>query len=369
MAGSAGSLGAAGGEAGETAIGGTGGAGNAGGASGGRGGAGRGAAGSSGTGNAAGVTSTGGSSGRSSGGSAGSGTCGCAAGEYCRSGNCYACSDLSRLDFESPKELLDHPSGGLRFPRPSAGDTTLFFTFLGPAKRELWRWDTSGTTAPFSLGDASTEQRSGLYFIPPPAFPSFNVLFDQGEVAERSLLVANYYGGTLIDVTAAPAPLGPSGADDYSVTLASDTERAYWMTTRDGVPALVTSTIAGDAPAVVELGVPNVGTDAVVCARAGDDAAPWVTPDGRLLLFSALPMNSDCEPLDGNATDLYVALLDAANGQPRATAVPLGDVNTTSGTSSETDASLSNDWCTLYLASDGGDAQGHDFRLYRSARR
>jgi len=105
------------------------------------------------------------------------------------------------------------------------------------------------------------------------------------------------------------------------------------------------------------------------CSRAGADATPWVTSDGRLLLFSAPPVDSACNSVDGDATDVFVAPLSATSGLPLATAVPIAGINHSTDTSSESDASFTADLCALYFASDGGGAQGHDFRLYRAFRR
>ena len=82
------------------------------------------------------------------------------------------------------------------------------------------------------------------------------------------------------------------------------------------------------------------------------------------------PNNDACASVDGEASDLYVALLDATTGMPRANAtIAITAVNRSTDRSSETDASFSADLCTLFFASDGGDAGGHDFRLYRASRR
>jgi hypothetical protein len=94
-----------------------------------------------------------------------------------------------------------------------------------------------------------------------------------------------------------------------------------------------------------------------------------VTADGTLLVFRSLPMDAECQPVDGAATDLYLAALQPSTGLPLAPAVAREEANDTGGESTETDPSFSPDLCTLYFASDGGDAGGFDFRLFRAARR
>jgi hypothetical protein len=94
-----------------------------------------------------------------------------------------------------------------------------------------------------------------------------------------------------------------------------------------------------------------------------------VSGNGSLLVVAAPSLDANCQVLDGGATDLYATPLNAATGQPLASAIPLSGVNVSTGGSSETDAAFSNDLCTLYFASDGGSAAGFDFQLFRAARR
>lgn len=88
-----------------------------------------------------------------------------------------------------------------------------------------------------------------------------------------------------------------------------------------------------------------------------------------MLVFRSLPMDADCLPADGAATDLYAAALSPSTGLPVTPAVALAGANVTAGESTETDPSFSPDLCTFYFASDGGSAEGFDFRLFRAMRR
>ncbi len=361
--GAAGSTGAASGSGAAAGAGGANGGGTAGNAgSPGHAGAG-GAAGSSGVGGAA---ATGGGSGDASMGGASDG-CQCATGQYCRAGSCFDCSDVSQLDFGAVEEVLDYPDGALRFPRAGAVDGSLFYTLVTTAVSELWYAPNIAKSPGAVISDQRVANEALDYFGDPGSL-GFDVLL--GETAPngaRSIQVATWDGAKLGVPSNGPVPLAPLTADDYSASLARATSRVYFMTTRSGAPALVTGTLGNAATTAVDVKVPGQGGG--TCSRSGDDATPWVTSDGKLLLFSAPPVDSACNPVDGTATDLFVALVNATSGLPLATAVPISGVNHSTDTSNETDASFSADLCTLYFASDGGGAQGHDFRLYRAFRR
>jgi hypothetical protein len=320
---------------------------------------------------AAGRATGGGRGGESSAGTGGAGNCACGAGEYCRAGTCYDCADLGQLDFGEPEEILDDEAGDLRFPRQGATDGALFFTRVRAGGSELWYLPELGASAPVSLAEVGTPSRAGLAYFGDPGGLGFDVLFDEvGADAHRSIHAAGWQSDMLVNATDAPSPLSAGGFDDYSVAFASTPRRAYWMTTRDGAPTLRTGTLGSGDVMPVDAMVPAQTGGGVVCPRQGDDATPWVTRDGKVMLLSALPLDDACASVDGEASDLYVALLDATNGMPRANAtVAVSAVNRSTDRSSETDASFSDDLCTLYFASDGGDAGGHDFRLFRASRR
>jgi hypothetical protein len=333
------------------------------------GGATAGNAGSGGRAGGAGTTAAGGSGGGSSdAGMAGaSDGCQCATGQYCRAGSCFDCSDVSQLDFGAVEQVLDYPDGALRFPRPGGVDGSLFYTLVTTTVSELWYAPNIAKPPGGVISDARVANEALDYFGDPGSL-GFDVLL--GETAPngaRSIQVATWDGTKLGAPANGPVPLAPLSADDYSASLARATSRVYFMTTRSGAPALVTGTLGNATTTAVDVKLPGQGGG--TCARSGDDATPWVTSDGKLLLFSAPPVDSACNPVDGTATDLFVALVNATSGLPLATAVPLAGVNHSTDASNETDASFSADLCTLYFASDGGGAQGHDFRLYRASRR
>lgn len=314
---------------------------------------------------AGGTSGGGGSAGK--GGSAGSAGCNCTPVQYCRSGTCRNCSDLSSIQLDTPEEVLDHPSSGLRFPRVGDSRDSLFFTLLAPSRSELWYVDDPTASGSITLGDAQTPSRSGLFYTE-SATLAFNVLFDQLVNGARVIGTATFSGTTLTNLQPGGAPFGMGGFDDYSVALAAETNRAYFMSTRDGVPSLRTGVLGTDEATVVDLAIP-ARSGGVSCPLSGDDATPWVTADGSLLVFRAEPMDAACQPLDGAATDLYAVALQPSSGMPVTPAVALSGVNVTGSESSESDPSFSPDLCTMYFASDGGSVTGFDFRLFRASRR
>jgi len=371
----AGGTAAAGGGSG---VGGTGGAagsggasaGTGGGGSAGRGGAGRGGSagqtgsgglGAAGGGNAAGGGDLGGDAGASTAGA--SSGCSCSPGEYCRGDQCLKCADLSQLDFGTPELILDHPDRPLRFPRPGDVSNSLFFTLVSDNGGELWYEASIDAPPGGPLGDATTPGRAGLFYFDDPDNTGFNALFDEkDEGGRRSLRTTRFVGGVLTMVDNAPPPLAPGSYDDYSVALAPLTGRFYWMSTRNGSPALLTGLLGTTKVSSVDVRVAQGS-----CALGVD--APWVNGDGTLLVVAAPTLDANCKALDAGATDLYATPLNVSTGQPLAPAIALSGVNVSTGTSSETDAAFSNDLCTVYFASDGGSAAGFDFNLFRATRR
>jgi hypothetical protein len=300
-------------------------------------------------------------------GSAGAAGCDCRPGQYCRAGTCRNCSDLSSVQIGMPEPVLDHPISGLRFPRVGDSRTSLFFTLVAPSRSELWYVEDPVASASRTVGSAQTASRSGLFYVEGGAF-EFSALFDELVGETRGVMTASWDGSELTNVLPAGVPFGLPGVDDYSVALAAETGRVYFMSTREGSAALYTGVLGSTSATPVTLQVP-AQSGGGTCARSGEDATPWVTEDGTLLVFRSPPMDAECEPVDGSATDLYVAALQSTTGMPLAPAVALTGVNVTAGASTETDPSFSPDLCVLYFASDGGSADGFDFKLFRAHRR
>jgi hypothetical protein len=356
------------------------------GGAGGSGGAGKGGGGGAQNGGSAGKSS-GGSSGSAQGGSSGNGgggsgsggsppTCICEPGEYCQvtTNTCRLCSDFSRLAFAAPEKIATISSstaGQQRFPRVGASETELFYR-AGPSGDEKI-WQTPDYTAGYgTVASEGGQIDSGALFLGVGAEP--NLIFDRVETQTTRRVVTATWNGTLSNMQLAPVPLNPdSGASsDYSIAVAGspggNASRAFWMSTRFGAgPSLVTAELTAADAEVVSLMIPTPG--GLTCSRSGADATPWVTPNGDFMLFRAFPMDDNCQPTDGDATDLYAAILVPGTGQPppATTAIPLADVNRSTGSSSETDPSLSADLCALYYASDSGEGV-YEFDIFRAVR-
>jgi hypothetical protein len=280
---------------------------------------------------------------------------------------CRDCSDISSIELADPVEILDHPDSGLRYPRGFGAGSALFFTLLAAGGSELWFTEDPDAEPSFRLGDAGLPARSGLVPLSHGGATT-DVVFDAVMDGRRTARSALFDGATLTNDAALGSPLSPGGFYTYSLAVARETNRYYWMSTRDGPVELRTGVLGTGNEDVVMLEVPSRSA-ATACPREGDDATPWVSTSGELMLFSAAPMDDQCAAIDGGATDLYAALLSPASGMPLAAAVALTAVNRTLDASTQTDPSFTPDLCRLYFATDGGQAGGHDFRLFRADRR
>jgi len=292
--------------------------------------------------------------------------CDCSPGEYCQdgTGKCPKCADFSRLQFAAAQKLTalaQSPQSIERFPRYAGTGSALFYVSGAPdAARILYAAaPSSGVGIPIST---AARVESGPLLA--PGFKEQNLFFDRQQTGHRKLMMAVWADSALSKEALVPEPINAAGFDDYSVAISPNTGHVYWMSTRNGQAELLwqpTSMSAPPPPAVLPLRVKAGKGD---CARGGEDATPWVSAEGTLLLFRNPSVNESCEPNDSGATDLFAVPL-ASDGTPQVAATPLASLNITGGMSSESDASLSPDFCTLYFASDSGTG---DFDLYRAQR-
>jgi len=318
----------------------------------------------------AGAVSSGGKGGEApSAGSAGkpSVVCNCGSGEYCQDGTnkCRKCADFGRFEFADAQPLGalgQTPKTIERFARPAATGSALFYVSgaLDNSKIMYTAVPVSGLGTPVS---AAMQVESGPLFV--NGFRDQNLFFDRREPGGRKLRMALWTAPAMLTKEVlAPEPINAQGSDDYSIAISSVTGHVYWMSTRNQEPELLwqpTSMSAPPAPAVLDL---KVKAGSAECPRSGEDATPWVNADGTLLLFRNPSVDENCAPNDSGATDLFAVALDT-DGTPHAAATALTSLNSTGGTSIETDPTLSNDACTIYFASDNGSG---NFDLYRASR-
>jgi Tol biopolymer transport system component len=299
---------------------------------------------------------SGGSAGEPTAGSGGSGggqTCDCKDGEYCRGGKCRSCDDFGRFSFGKPELLATIPSMA-RYPRVGDGPNVLFYSLDG-----IHRTPDLNSEAGVNVSAPGSPRQIAPLYIEKSGNLGFNLLFTQfDEDAAPALYRATWDGSALTPPTRFENPVN-TGSGDYSPAFAGS--RFFWVSERGGDPRLYTFTIGDSNVTEVEPNIRNgLGSS---CRAESPDFAPWVTPDGEHLLFSALPAGDDCDPVPGAAADLFVGLLDPSSGELVQAASPL-NINV-EGDSAETDPSLSADLCTLYFAS---NREGAGYRIYRARR-
>jgi hypothetical protein len=312
-----------------------------------------------------------------SGGSAGTLNCpgGCDAAQYCNvsSGKCTPCSDVSRFRFAPAEPIAPRGPGASnqRFPRLTGQPSEMLFRVGDEAHTQALyvtsNLEVSGSEQPFGQEiNLSSESTSGPLEarIDSGDFPNF--FFDRttaGPTSPRVLYGVKRGMGVGLSGSIAPMPapfnsMAGSTASNYSIAIAGQLGRAFWMSLRGGSPDLLTALLeqaSAPTPVSIRLG-------ASTCTRSGLDSTPWVSSDGKFLLFSSLEVNSNCASI-GSARDLHVAAMQG--GQPAGFAIALEDVNQAGV--DDADPSMSSDLCHLYFASNpSGTPDG--FRLYRALR-
>ncbi len=326
------------------------------------------------------------SSGSAAGGRGGGGGtqpgCECPAGQYCRDGStdCYPCADLSRLFFEPPVRLatVSDNGAGSRFPRSGGTSTDLLYHLDGVGVRYTADSSTSaGSSVSATLAEdtAPLLLKADVKTLLQPGFErGFNYLFDRAVGETRSLYFGRWDNG-LQTAQLAPAPFN-SDAGDYSAAVALNATpggvaRMFWMTKRALYAQLVTAPLSANA-APVPVGLHVGSVDCAPLAEVIDpstqqpadlDLAPWVTDDGKLLVFSTTRLTSNCAA-GSQKKDIYTTLLQASSGQPPpdTAAAPMNDVNSPED---DVDPSFSADLCDLYFASN----REQKFAVYRAHRR
>src|SRR5262245_6077480 len=196
--------------------------------------------------------------------------CTCAPTEYCRGGDCLACSELSTLEFGEPELMLDDPAGPIRFPR--AGDTPSSLFYRSGAEGSGRLFYTPSTRAVGTFVGNPDVQQSGPLFVG-ALDRTFNVLYDQPNTMHRIMRAATWNGTSLGSETDMPSPLGPAGWDTYSIAAATalSPARLFWMSNRYGPTDVFTGLIdSGDGDDTVTIEVPQRNSSAT-CPRDNGD--------------------------------------------------------------------------------------------------
>lgn len=314
-------------------------------------------------------------------GGGGEGGCGaCKDGEFCTaSETCVPCAARGGvLSFGALSEV--EVAGAMpAFPRVRAetreGEATLRLVYTAKFGSDDTKIATA-TGRPWTAGEVVSSflvdaegQESGPLLLPLDApsplgsFPAGSLLFDRLPTAPGSfpmLLVADGIEATQADPLTALNPDG--GSRSVAVAHGLRPSYRYWFMNRhqDGggtTSRLVTKLLEDAAAAVLDINLPGD------CPAQGDDLAPWVTSDGRLLFFQApYSAHGECEAASV-LRSFYVALRDdglPVDDQPARMLLPNLDPSVAVMT-----PSLSPDECTLYLASDRDGQQ----KLYSASRR
>ncbi|MEB2311180.1 MAG: hypothetical protein OZ921_12640 [Sorangiineae bacterium] len=325
----------------------------------------------------AGAAGTGGSAGIDGGGASCEGQP-CRDGEYCgEDRQCHLCGELSRFEFDPPEPFdvinAKHQGSYLRYPR-AAGERGLLYTVGNWVGNETAIWftpdpttsaghampaplDTEGVpeSGPLSTRAASEGMLAGI-----------NVFWDRG--TRSGSLNRELVGGVLnaagqvTSVAPLGAPINVVDTNNFGFAFAPLAARAWWISSRKGALNLdlFTASVGPTSPATAAQ--VNLVTEPASCPSAGLDAAPWVTPDGRLLLFTSAEYYGDCSS-KGSTQDLYAVGLDEhgqATGFGRRLNINLQNVY-------DVQPSLSPDLCSLYFSSNRDGA--NQLRLYRARRK
>ncbi|WP_437591306.1 hypothetical protein [Sorangium sp. So ce1000] len=314
-------------------------------------------------------------------GGGGEGGCGaCKDGEFCTaSETCVRCAERGGvLSFGALSEIA--VAGATpAFPRVRAekigeGEATLRLVYTAKFGADDTKiatatgrpWTAGGVVSSFMV-DAEG-QESGPLLLPLDApspqedFPAGSLLFDRLPTAPGSpplLLVADALDATRADALAALNSDG--GSRSVAVAHALHPYR-YWFMNRhqdngETTSRLVTKRAEDAAVEVLNINLPGE------CPAKGDDLAPWVTADGRLLFFQApYSARGECEEASVPRS-FYVAL--GADGLPVDAQPARMLLSNLDPSIAVMTPSLSPDECTLYLASNKDGQQ----KLYTATRR
>ncbi len=288
----------------------------------------------------------------------------CQAGEYCNSDSntCVSCSDLSTFRVGTPKALNvqvpnDAPAW---FPRVNK-DGTLYFSLrpgngmdnIAYAPPDMsdphFTWGmvtaepmpinltTSKDNAPFYLEDgqallgnivdATIDKTKPTVFLTSDRLGLFKVLaYNEGQVS----------------YTVTKLPGTGNSLSQIAFATGVNPARLWYMSNEGGTQGLVTA----ESGTTTASSVPLPAGNNCVFTPSNLGFAPWVTPDGKWLVFHAIQPNMDCTTTFSNTLQLYALAL-----QPDGTPVAGQDAKPIfpGETNNYQTPSLSPDMCVLYF--------------------
>jgi hypothetical protein len=256
---------------------------------------------------------------------------------------------------------------GLRFARPIGEGPGLVYTrdFFGG---NLWfTSDANQSDGTALVGPVDAHQAGGLpvVFSLPSELSAHDFFFHRSVVDTAMVTKTTLYGanlddaGNLTDAAPLPAPFNQANVT-ASYSLALSKRRAIWMQNVDGSLDLHLKTIAlpgaGQEPVDLLLPLP------FDCGFAGEfELAPWLTPDGETLFFTARTATDACMFTNETPSRIYVVGLSSA-GEPLGPARELGGLGPAG--SRQSDPALSADGCQLFYSSQSDEGM----LLYRAER-
>jgi len=286
----------------------------------------------------------------------------CGAGEYCNADTkkCVSCADLSRFSFgiPSPIDLTVPPqTSGVWFPRATKDDTLYFqlrsqsstnedIAHALPDPKKFAKWQ-SAVVEPLPFNQQTSKESAPLYLesgaglemlVDSTVDPTQPVLvFDSTRFGGRKVFAGNPGQQALSQVS-----LPGAGTANFQLAIAQQANpiRLWYISNASGEQKLYTL-LPGDSP----VPTPLMLNDSGGCEAVGE-LAPWVTPDGKHMVFHAVELGPNCS-LQGNAPyRLYhTALTTDGLQETTAKAEPIfpgdaGDYQT---------PSMSQDLCKLYF--------------------
>lgn len=316
-----------------------------------------------------GSSGSGGASGSTSGTSSSTGmnqcTPACAAGSYCKQGmpsTCTSCTDFADFKFGAPRKIdLTLPGGASAPSYPRIGpEGQLLFTFTsqtnnpdighatadGPLSSLKWTMVT-----PEMPPINSTAQDAASFYLP-KEHGNLLVGVADGTLqtnADIVLYQSDSQGSTKIvafnpgqKIVASVALKNSTINSNIAISYTAPAPRFWSISNPSTMPLGLVTALPGAAPVAVPI------HDAKGCP-VDDKIAPWVTPNGQWLFFSARELDKDngCKPVAGADTyRLYRTALNTEGQQSDTAAIEIVFPSDTKGHATP---SLSPDLCMIFF--------------------
>ena len=276
---------------------------------------------------------------------------------------CQRCEQIGDLRFGEPSLMGIQSVGGSRIsPRARLrddGTEELIFnanvagmgTDIITATRNDNGWD-QGVLVPGNAVNTTGQELAPIQLPPGATLPNVNltepILFTGMASGRRQIYMATSGSDTRANLPGVNQPAD----DSFSLAVAyTQSPARYWFMRRTGGAGayrFVTQTAGSTVPVPVDdkLIVPGGCT---VSLGQNTDIAPWVTPNGKYLLFQA-NYPAACNE-DNKGLRAFYMQLNELNGEPTGEAKEIA-IDDFSITAPVRTPSLSPDFCSLYFATE-----------------